>query len=208
MFVVRFPLQKVYPITDASLPDVSVQDQVAKLVSAGARLIQLRAKDLNDRDLFEAALEAADLTRKFGCRLIINDRVDIARLCGADGVHLGQMDLSPVAARELLGPQAIIGYSTHSIEQVHKAVKLPIDYVAFGPIFETMSKRRADPVVGLETLVEVKSHIGDLPLVAIGGIRPDSIEDVLRSGADSAAMISGLWGPPGEVEPQISEYFE
>ncbi|MGD9588833.1 MAG: thiamine phosphate synthase [Pyrinomonadaceae bacterium] len=203
----KLRLPKVYPITNAGRAGISILEQVRILTEAGARLIQLRAKDLDDRRLFETAAAAAELTRTAGCRLIVNDRVDIARLAGADGVHLGQGDLSPAAARDLLGPDAMIGFSTHSLEQVHKASVLPVDYIAFGPIFETTTKSDTDPVVGLSLLAEAKQLVGERPLVAIGGIDPASVDGVLSAGADSAAMISGIWTETREIEPKIREYF-
>ena len=110
----------------------------------------------------------------------------------ADGVHLGQDDLSPEAARELLGNDAIIGYSTHNIEQASIAKHLPIDYIAIGPIFDTSTKKNPDKVVGLEEVKQVSKELGDFPLVAIGGVGFDNFQQVLDAGADSVAIISGI----------------
>ncbi|MEP6945486.1 MAG: thiamine phosphate synthase [Acidobacteriota bacterium] len=188
--ILHFP--KIYPITDIVVSGMSHADQIRLLVKGGAELIQLREKRLFPRDWFDDARSSVAIARKAGVRLIINDRVDIAAAIGADGVHLGQDDLPPFAAREILGASAIIGFSTHNIEQVREAVKMPIDYLAFGPIFSTVTKRDADPTVGLRLLAEVKSYIGDLPLVAIGGIDGNNLSRVLAAGADSAAMISSI----------------
>jgi thiamine-phosphate pyrophosphorylase len=125
-------------------------------------------------------------------RLIINDRVDIALAVGAHGIHLGQDDMPPEAARKLMGEQAVVGYSTHDVKQAIEASKLPIDYLAIGPIFTTSTKSNTAPVLGLEGLQAVRQAIGDFPLVAIGGISQSNAPDVIDAGADSVALISGL----------------
>src|SRR4030095_9992693 len=130
------------------------------LISGGATFIQLREKTDPARAFFEDAAAAVRIARDAGVTLLINDRADIALALDADGVHLGQTDLPVTATRKLLGPEAIIGYSTHNIAQVKTALDLPIDYLALGPIFETKSKENPDPVVGLETLREAKSIAG------------------------------------------------
>src|SRR6185295_4846071 len=129
--------------------------------------------------------EQARAAQQSGVQLIINDRVDIALAVGAAGVHLGQDDLSPEAARKLLGPQAIIGYSTHNLEQAITAIQQPIDYLAIGPIFATTTKIDTAPVLRLEGLRAVRQAIGDFSLVAIGGINATNARDVIDAGADS-----------------------
>jgi thiamine-phosphate pyrophosphorylase len=122
---------------------------------------------------------------------LINDRIDIAMAVNADGVHLGQTDLSPLHARKLLGNKAIIGYSTHSLSQAIEAIKMPIDYIAIGPMFVTSTKENPDEVVGIKKLKEVREAIGDFPLVAIGGISLENAAEVLRF-ADSIALIGAI----------------
>jgi thiamine-phosphate pyrophosphorylase len=122
---------------------------------------------------------------------IVNDRADVAALSGADGVHLGQDDLPPVAARALLGEEKLIGYSTHNREQVARAEKLQIDYIAIGPVFQTGTKENPDPVVGMEMVRRVRG-LTAMPLVAIGGITLENAPSVLASGADAVAVISDL----------------
>jgi thiamine-phosphate pyrophosphorylase len=183
-----FQLPKVYPITDTSFSGRSHAEQVRLLSLGGASLIQLREKRLPPLEFYEQAKAA----QQAGVQLIINDRVDIALAVGAAGVHLGQDDMPPEAARRLLGPQAIIGYSTHNVEQAIAAVKLPIDYLAIGPIFSTTTKTDTAPVLGLEALRAVRHAIADFPLVAIGGITLANARDVIDSGADSVALISAL----------------
>jgi thiamine-phosphate pyrophosphorylase len=198
-------LPKIYPITDVSLAGISHGEQVGRLIAGGATFIQLREKHASPRDFFEAAKPAIEIARKNNVMIIINDRVDIARALGADGVHLGQDDLPPNAAREVLGPDAIIGFSTHSVEQAIDAAGLPIDYVAIGPIFETKTKENPDPIVGLDGLAEVKKNIGNIPLVAIGGIDLDNVLDVLAAGADSIALVSAIIGDPALISAKTAQ---
>ncbi|HEV2835671.1 MAG TPA: thiamine phosphate synthase [Pyrinomonadaceae bacterium] len=191
-----FRLPRVYPITDVSISGLSHAEQIALLADGGATLVQLREKHAPPVQFYEQANAAMAVARERGVHIIINDRADIALAVGADGVHLGQDDLPPEAARRLLGGHAVIGYSTHSVSQALEATKLPVDYIAIGPIFQTSTKENPSPVVGLNGLRAVRDAIGKLPLVAIGGITPANAEEVIAAGADSVAMISGLWPRP------------
>jgi thiamine-phosphate pyrophosphorylase len=201
----RIKLPKLYPITDARLSGLSHAEQVRRLSAGGATLIQLREKHLSPLEFYREAEKALSVARSTGVRLIINDRVDIALALSADGVHLGQDDLPPEAARSLLGDEAIIGFSTHSIEQARQASRLPVDYIAIGPIYHTKSKENPDPVVGLDGLRRVRQVVGPIPLVAIGGLRPENILDVLKAGADSVACLSLLLAQPAEIESRTRE---
>ncbi len=185
-------LPRVYPITDRRISGLTHAEQVRALVEGGATFIQLREKQLSGRAFFEDAKEAVHIARVSGVKLLINDRVDLAMALGVDGVHLGQTDLPPAEARKLLGEDAIIGFSTHGVEQAREAVTMQIDYLAIGPIFATSTKSDHDPVVGLEGIRALRTIVGSLPLVAIGGIGEANLDSVLLAGADSAAMISGL----------------
>lgn len=187
-----FRLPRVYPLTDVQLSGFSHADQVRQLSLGSASLIQLREKQQSALQFYEQAKAAVSEARKTGAQIIINDRVDIALACGAQGVHLGQDDMPPDAARRLLAPEAIIGYSTHSVEQAQRALTLPIDYIAIGPIFDTATKSDTLPTLGLEGLQEVRKAVGDFPLVAIGGISLSSAAAVIEAGADSVALISAL----------------
>jgi thiamine-phosphate pyrophosphorylase len=189
----KISLPKIYPITDRHLSGLTHAEQTRAFIEGGATLVQLREKSTDMRAFYDDVVDALDLAREHGMRLLINDRVDIAMLTRVDGVHLGQDDLSPAEARKLLGPEAIIGFSTHSIEQVSDAMKEPIDYIAFGPIFSTSTKTDPDPIVGLELLQEAKRIAGEMPIVAIGGIDAANVASVLAAGADSAAMIRELY---------------
>ena len=193
-----FQLPKLYPITDRLLSGLPHAEQVARLCEGGARVVQLREKRLSPREFYREALEALRVARTFGARLLINDRADIAHAVGADGVHLGQDDMPPGAARALLGEAAVVGFSTHGVEQASAAARLPVDYVAIGPVFATSSKEKPDPVVGLEGVRRVRAAIGASPLVAIGGVTARGARAVLEAGADSVAVIGALVANPSD----------
>jgi thiamine-phosphate pyrophosphorylase len=196
----KFILPKIYPISDTRISGLSHIEQVRRLIAGGATLIQLREKNAPAGEFYDAAVESITLAREHGVKILINDRVDIAVASGADGVHLGQDDLPPDQARRLLGEGAVIGFSTHSVEQAREAIGLPVDYVAIGPIFSTTTKENPDPVVGLEGLIVVREAIGEFPLVAIGGITQANTRTVLNAGANSVAIISDLLRDSGEIE--------
>ena len=202
----NFTLPKIYPITDVSLSGTSHAEQVERLIAGGAKFIQLREKHASPLDFFEAAKSAVEIARQHDVKIIINDRVDIARALGADGVHLGQVDLPPSAARQILGSEAIIGFSTHSVEQAIKAAAHGVNYIAIGPIFETTTKEKPDPVVGLDGLRKVKKSIDQIQLVAIGGIGLDDIRDVMAAGADSAALISAIVGDSETISVKTAQF--
>ena len=191
-----FPLPRIYPLTDTQISGLSHAEQIRLLSLGGATLIQLRDKDQPARKFYEQAIAAAENT---GAQLIINDRVDLALATGVQGVHLGQDDLPPQAARKLLGAEAIIGYSTHTVEQARHALTLPIDYIAIGPIFETATKSDTFPTLDLEGLKAVRKVVGHFPLVAIGGISHANAREVIEAGADSVAVISALLSDPARI---------
>jgi thiamine-phosphate pyrophosphorylase len=196
---VAFHLPKVYPITDTDLSGLSHAEQVDLLIAGGATLIQLRDKHAAPRDFHRQAEAALQLARQHNARLIINDRVDIALALGADGVHLGQTDMPVEAARRLLGEHAIIGISTHNLEQAELAANMPVDYVAFGPIFKTATKDNPDPIAGVEALRAVRTIVGSLPLVAIGGITFANAEEAWMAGADAVSSIAALVSDPSRI---------
>ena len=199
-------LARIYPITDVQISGISHAEQVKKLIAGGAGIVQLREKHASPREFYESAAAALKIAKESGVKIIINDRVDIALALKADGVHLGQDDLSPENAREILGPDAIIGFSTHSLEQVRQALRLPVDYIAIGPIFQTLTKENPDAPLGLNGLHRVRSIIGDMPLVAIGGINANNLASVFKAGADSAAMIGALVSDPAKISERISQF--
>lgn len=201
------PETRVYPLTDVQISGLSHAEQVVRLSDGGATFIQLREKGLTPREFFKQAEEASRIARQRGVRIVINDRVDIALALEAEGVHLGQGDFPPEAARRILGDRAIIGLSTHNVEQARSAANLPVNYLAIGPIFHTSSKNSSEPVVGLDGLRKVRDAIGDFPLVAIGGIGQENALDVLTSGADAIAVIGALLANPIEITERTRKMF-
>jgi len=204
----RLTLPKIYPITDRQLSGLSHAEQVKRLIDGGATFIQLREKHLSPIDFLREAEAAARVAATHNVTLIINDRVDIAMAIGAGGVHLGQDDMPVVAARGLVRDHALIGLSTHTQPQMEAAAQLPIDYVAFGPIFTTRTKLDHDPTVGLERLRDVKTIAAELPLVAIGGITFANVQAVFDAGADSVAVIASVVGEPSRIEQNMRKMLE
>ena len=202
------PLPNVYPITDITLSGLSHAEQVDRLAEGGATFIQLREKNLSPLEFFAEAIKAVERARQRSIRVIINDRADIALATRADGVHLGQDDLPPQAARRILGNDAIVGYSTHNLEQAQRALSLPIDYLAIGPIFATTSKNDTEPIVGLEGLRSVVRVANRLPIVAIGGITQENAGSVIDAGATSVAVISALVAEEDSISQRTRQLIE
>ena len=191
-----FVFPRLYAIIDpAQSSGRSPIEVAAALLAAGVRLIQLRDKNASSGELYESAQRVAKCVRKVGGIFIVNDRADVARAVDADGVHVGQDDLPVESARALVGPGKLVGYSTHVLEQVRQADRSTADYIAFGPIFPTVSKQNPDAVVGLAGLREARKATRK-PLVAIGGITLENARAVIEAGADSVAVIRGLLGVP------------
>jgi thiamine-phosphate pyrophosphorylase len=186
------PRPFIYPIVDTgALAGRSPAEAVRALAAGGARLIQLRAKDLRDGALLEMARAVLAAARAAGVTLVVNDRADVALVAAADGVHVGQDDLPPSACRAVLGEEAMVGLSTHDVAQLEAGQREPVDYLAVGPVFPTPSKLAPDPVVGT-ALVRRARALWKGPLVAIGGITPDNAREVVDAGADGLAVISGV----------------
>ena len=167
-------------------------DTLRQLLAGGAAIVQLRVKTMAPRNFLELARFARAETHAYGCKLIINDRVDVALACDADGVHLGQDDLPLAAGRKLVG-QKIVGISTHDIEQAQEAERNGADYIGFGPMFSTTTKNTGYAARGVEMLSKIRAAV-KLPIVAIGGINEQNVTQVWQAGADSAAIISDLLG--------------
>jgi thiamine-phosphate pyrophosphorylase len=165
---------------------------VRQILDGGAKMVQLRAKTMAPRDFLQLARSARGLTKSHDCRLIINDRADIALACDADGVHLGQEDLPLHAARKIIG-QKLIGISTHDADQAKEAETGGADYIGFGPMFGTTTKETGISARGVEMLRQIRAAV-KLPIVAIGGIKEENVQSVWRAGADSAAIISDILG--------------
>jgi thiamine-phosphate pyrophosphorylase len=186
----------------------SVRGVTERLVSAGARAIELRAKHASDSERLDLARTMRAVTRAGAVRLIINDRPDIALLADADAVHLGQTDLSPAEVRRWLPASIAIGVSCHSFAQARAAWEEGVaSYLGFGPIYPTSSKQDPDPVVGIAALAAVCAAFEAMPVVAIGGISVDRLGEIRAAGASGAAMISGL-AKGGDPAAQMGEAAE
>ena len=189
-------LPRLYAIVDASLVADTTQllEFASELVAGGATLLQYRNKSAPAREMLA---QARSLRTRLGpsAQLVMNDRADLCVAAEFDGLHLGQDDLSPDAARKVVGPSRFIGYSTHNPDQVSGANQTTADYLAIGPVFFTTSKANPDPVVGLEG-IRAARKLTSKPLVAIGGITLENCRRVIEAGADSVAVISGLLRDP------------
>ena len=202
----RQGLPRFYPILDAGLllrAGLSIESFARELREAGIRFLQYRDKDASDEVLLQRATILRRIFPASDSRLILNDRVPLVLSAGYDGVHVGQEDLSPAEARALLGPEVMVGVSTHSERQLVSAADSPTDYIAIGPVFATSSKQVPDPVVGLDG-VRAARALTDKPLVAIGGITRGNCAAVIEAGADSVAVISDLIQSPGK---SVEEFF-
>lgn len=184
---------RIYGIADAGLLGASgVAGAAAEMAAAGIGTVQVRAKALPGADLYRVVEACCRALEGSGARLWIDDRADLAALFPVDGVHLGQRDLPPAAARRVVGEAMAIGLSTHDMDQAALADGDPeVDLVAVGPIFPTASKERPDPVVGLDFLARARARTAK-PLVAIGGIDAENLPAVLAAGADAAAVLGAL----------------
>ena len=187
----RVTLPALYTILDPEQIGTSSPDAVLhQLLLGGAKIIQLRAKSMSSQNFIQLAKKSRDLTLSFDCKLIVNDRIDVALGSAADGVHLGQEDLPLEIGRKLLG-EKIVGVSTHSLEQAKEAEANGADYIGFGPIFSTATKNTGYTARGLEMLARIRAAVA-LPIVAIGGITEANVQQVWRAGAESAAIISDI----------------
>lgn len=166
---------------------------VKQLIAAGIQVIQYREKDKKQRFKYEECMEIRKLTKEAGVTFIVNDDIDIAILVGADGVHIGQEDLPIEKVRQLVGPDMIIGLSTHSPEQARDAVARGADYIGVGPIFRTYTKKDVCEPVGLEYLSYVV-HNMEIPFVAIGGIKEHNIQQVKEQGAKCICLVTEIVG--------------
>jgi thiamine-phosphate diphosphorylase len=188
-FVFPNPL---YAIADSfGRAELSFVDLTKKLCAGGARLLQLRVKELPTRNFLDTAQEVRQICRRYNCLLIINDRADIALAVDADGIHVGQEDLPLAAARKVVGPGKIIGVSTHDPQQAIAAERGGADYIGFGPLFGTNTKATGYTARGLNQLCEIRKLVA-IPIVAIGGVTAERAPSALAAGANAVAMISDL----------------
>jgi len=183
----------IYAILDPAQTKGRAPEWVLRqLLDGGAKILQLRVKAMAPRDYWMLAREVRAQTRAAGCQLIINDRVDIALACDADGVHLGQEDLPLVAGKKLMGGK-IVGISTHDVGQAREAEQNGADYIGFGPMFGTTTKDTGFSARGIVMLQAIRAAV-HIPIVAIGGITEQNVQQVWQAGADSAAIISDVLG--------------
>lgn len=199
-----FPGADIYAITDDSLSfGRSVENVVDALLKAGVRLIQYREKEKKSGRMLQDCLLLRAMTKEAGAAFIVNDHVDIAVLCRADGVHIGQDDLPVAAVRALVGGNCRIGVSTHSPEQAARSVADGADYIGVGPIFATKTKKDVCDPVGLEYLDHVAAA-HTIPFVAIGGIKRHNIAEVVRRGATCCCLVSELVAAP-DIAGRVAE---
>jgi thiamine-phosphate pyrophosphorylase len=199
-------LPRLYAIVDVSAAERAgwrAADLARAYLEGGSRLIQIRSKALAGQAFYTLASTIVSVARDYDARVIVNDRADIARLVNADGVHLGQEDLPPRAARALLGDEALIGLSTHTLAQVEDTIREPADYVAVGPVFATASKVTGYEAVGLLMVQAAARLVG--PVVAIGGITLETAPSVIAAGAASVAVIGDLLAT-GDPTARVREY--
>jgi thiamine-phosphate pyrophosphorylase len=200
----KFAEVDIYPVTGRSLwGDMRDEEVISALARGGAKIVQLREKNLSTRDYYDLAVLYRIETRRYGMALIINDRLDIALAVEADGVHLGSDDLPVRAAREVLGPGAIIGGSSHSVEEALMVQDEGATYVNIGPLFPTPTKPGAKPV----GLTAVKSAMGALsiPFTVMGGVTLENLEGVLDAGAKKIGVVSAIFGA-GDIEAATREF--
>jgi thiamine-phosphate pyrophosphorylase len=203
-------LPRFYPILDSGIAarhGIDLVQAAAEILEGGARILQFRHKSFYSREVFATMERVAALCRDAGVPFVVNDRADLAAVLGAV-LHLGQDDLPPPAARKIVGPNAVIGFSTHSETQLQAAVaEGTADYLALGPIFGTATKENPDPTVGLAELRRLRPLV-DRPLVAIGGITLENAGATLAAGADSVAVIGDLFAEPANLRARTREWVE
>jgi thiamine-phosphate pyrophosphorylase len=200
-----FSFPRLYPILvpsrigGGSMPEIC--EFASEVVEGGARIVQLREKQSSSKEILRLARELRRVLPN-EARLIINDRADLAVAAGAEGVHLGQDDIPPDAARKIIGPARMLGVSTHNAQQLEIAHRTSADYIAIGPVFATISKDNPDPLIGLEGIRQGRS-LTNKPLVAIGGITLQNCRSVIAAGADCVAIIGAILEDPCKTTEQF-----
>jgi thiamine-phosphate pyrophosphorylase len=184
----------LYVITDEAVAGELTHGEIARrAIDGGADVIQLRDKDRSSRELVLIGRQLRGITRKTGTLFIVNDRLDVALACDADGVHLGQDDMRADVARQIAPPMFIIGVSVGTIDEAARAETQGADYLAVSPVFSTASKYDAGPGRGLDVLREIRQSVR-IPVIAIGGITKNNVQEVIAAGADGVAVISAVTG--------------
>lgn len=182
----------LYLITDRAAAPRPPADVVEECLAAGLRAVQLREKDLEARDLLALADTLREATQRHGARLIVNDRADVALAAGADGVQRTHVSLPVSALREIAPPGFLVGASVHSEAEAREAAVQGADFIVFGPVYDTASKRRYGPPQGLGALEAVARAV-DRPVLAVGGLTPERVADVLAAGAAGVAVIGAIY---------------
>ena len=188
-------LLRLYAVTDRSWVGIqTLLEQIESSLLGGTTLVQLREKDLSDCEFIQEAISVKRLCERFGVPLLINDNVNVALRSGADGVHLGQDDLPLQEARKMLGPNKIIGISTHTVEEAMKAEQGGADYVGVGSVFATQTKLDAN-VLSIDYIREICQAV-TIPVVAIGGIKEENMDVLRNTGVAGIAVVSAIFGQP------------
>ena len=201
------PLHAILDLQAAERAGWAPLDMGRAFLEGGARLIQIRAKHLASGPLLEIADRLVALAGPYDAAIIVNDRADVARMTRTAGVHVGQDDISPSDARAIVGRDAVVGYSTHTVEQVEAAVGEPVTYIAVGPVFGTRTKDTGYEAVGLDLVSAAAARAGQTPIVGIGGISLDNAKSVLDAGASAVAVISDLVST-GDPRRRVAAYLE
>ena len=199
-----------YPIVDAVIAEEhgwSAVDLGTALFDGGATLVQLRCPRYSLAQYLSCADDLVERASRYGARVIINDRLDITTMSGADGVHVGQDDLSVCLAKQYLDPRCVVGISTHTAEQFSQICSLGVDYVAVGPVYETRTKDTGYSAVGLDLIASARASVESVPVVAIGGITLENARDVLAAGATSLAVISDVFAG-GDPTQRARDYVD
>jgi len=200
-------LPAFYPILDTEVAlrrGIDPVKAAQQILDAGARILQFRHKAFLSREAFGWLEQIVEITRAAGAMLVVNDRADLAKLFNA-ALHLGQDDLPPSGARRVVGPETMVGFSTHNEAQLRAANEEPADYLALGPLFGTVTKENPDPTVGLDDFRRLRP-LSTRPLVAIGGITRANALQAIDAGADSVAVIGDLFPEDGNVGSRIREW--
>lgn len=192
-------LPTLYLITDRHCAQKGFLETTEAALKGGVRFVQLREKDLKGRELLELARSLRALSARYGAKLIINDRLDVALLSGADGVHLGSSGIPAASARKLLGKDALIGVSTHSVKEAREAEDDGASFITFGPVYFTPSKARYGEPVGVAELKKAVKEVS-IPVYALGGIDKDNLREAVAAGA-SVSLISAIMG---SIDPESS----
>lgn len=199
------PISGLYVILDPSVcPERPLRDALVLSAKAGAKIFQYRNKTASMKEAYAEALSLREAAAGLDVLFIVNDRCDLALAVDADGVHLGQEDLPFLEARKVMGPNKLIGLSTHNADQVRESDRLKPDYIGFGPIFKPGSKKDHDPIVGVSGLREIRS-LTSLPIFAIGGIQSEQVGEVMQAGANGIAVISAVLNAL-DIQQAVSDF--